>query len=132
MTVAEYTDVGLLLIHPPFCFRGQFPTLEQDVADSNHHSGEADHARPGEPVFFKFIDIARHGDDGSNPFELPNDLKIADITSMKDGYHAREMFNERRIEEPMRIGNDSDPHDALLDHGTATGRTPSAPCTSFH
>jgi hypothetical protein len=31
------------------------------------------------------------------------------------------VLDERRIEEPVRIGNDSDPRDAPLAHGAATG-----------
>jgi hypothetical protein len=31
------------------------------------------------------------------------------------------VLDERRIEEPMRIGNDTDPHDNRLAHGAATG-----------
>ena len=114
------------------CFHRQHPALEQDVADSNRHPGTTDHARPRKAAFLEFIGIARHGDDRSNPFELPNDLRIADITGVQDGCDTREMLNDRPIKPAMSIGDDADVRLTLGDHGAATGETPSAPCTSLH
>ena len=121
MTVAKYTAIGLFLVQPRSCFRCQLPALEQDVADSNRHPGATDHARPGEPAFFESIDVARHGDDRGNSFELPNDFRIADITGMKNYCDTREVLNDRLIKQAMSIGDDADVRLALGDHGAATG-----------
>ncbi len=108
MTVAEDADVELFFVQPRSCFHGQLSALEQDVADSNRHPGTADHARPGESAIFELIDVARHGDDRGDPLELPNDLRIADITGMKDDCDTCEMRNDRLIKQAMSIGDHAD------------------------
>ncbi len=132
MTVAEYTDVGLFLVQPRSCFHCQLPALKQDVADSNRHPGATDDARPGEAAFLESIGVARHGDDRGDLLELPNDVRVADVAGMEDGCDTREVRNDRLIEQAMRIGDDADVRLALGDHGAATGKTPSTPCTSLH
>lgn len=132
MTVAEYTDVGLFLVQPRSCFHCQLSALKQDVADSNRHPGATDHARPGEAAFLESIGVARHGDDRGDLQELPNDVRVADVAGMEDGCDTREVRNDRLIEQAMRIGDDADVRLALGDHGAATGKTPSTPCTSLH
>ena len=121
MTVAEYTDVGLFLVQPLFCFQCQHPALEQDVADSNRHPGATDHTHTWEPALFKLIDIAGDGNDRSDPLELTDYTEIADITGVQDGCDTREVFDECRIEEAMRIGNHTDTGLPPGVHGVATG-----------
>jgi hypothetical protein len=108
MTVAKYTDVGLFLVQPRSCFHCQLPALEQDVADSNRHPGTTDYTRPGKPAFFEFIHVARHGNDRGNPFELTNNLNIADIAGMKDYCDTREVRNDCLIKQAMSIGDNAD------------------------
>ena len=121
MAVAEDADVELFFVQPRHCFHGQLPALEQDVADSNRHSGTTDHARPGEAAFFEFIDVARHGNDRGDPPELPNDVRVADVAGMEDGCDTREVLNDRLIKQSMSIGDDADTSEALWFHGTGIG-----------
>ena len=106
--MAEYTDVGLFFVQPRSCFHCQHPAREQDVADSNRHSGATDHAHAREPALFKLIDIAGDGNDRSDPLELTDYMEVADITGVQDGCDTREMLNDRLIKPTMSIGDDAD------------------------
>lgn len=121
MAVAEDADIGPLLVEPLSRLFREPPALEENMPHRNGHPGSPDDPLARESTLLKVIDVSRNCNDRRNPSELQDDIGIADIAGMENGRHAGKVLDERRIEEPMRIGNHPDAHDAALTHGTATG-----------
>lgn len=121
MAMAEDTDVGLYAVQPFACLICEASALEQDMPYRNGDSGAPDDTQARESTLLKVIDVPRNRYDRCDLSEPPDDVGIADIAGVENSRHAGKVLDERRIEEPMRIGNDSDPHDAPLAHGTTTG-----------
>lgn len=121
MAMSENADVGLDAVQPFAGLLRETPALEQDMPDRDRHSGAPDDARTREPAALKVIDISRYGNHRGDASELPENGGIADIAGMNNRRHTGKVIEKRRIEEPVRIGDDSDPYDALRIHGAATG-----------
>lgn len=121
MAMAEDADMGLNTVQPFACLICEASALEQDMLYRNGHSGAPDDAHARESTLLKVIDVSRNCNDRCDLLELPNDAGIADVAGMENGRDAGKMLDERRIEEPVRIGNHADTSEALWFHGTGTG-----------
>ena len=119
--MTEDADIGLLLVQPFARLIREAFSLKQDMFYSNGDPGASNDARTGKSALLEFIDVSRHSNDRCDLFELSNDVRIADVAGMENGRHTGKVLDERRIEEPMCTGNDSDPHSTPPAHGTATG-----------
>jgi hypothetical protein len=113
--------VGPYAVQPFARLISETSALEQDMPYRNSDSGAPDDPHAGKSTLLKIIDVPRNRNDRCDLSELPDDIRIADIAGMENGCHPGKVLDERRIEEPMRIGDDSDPRDAPLAHGAATG-----------
>lgn len=121
MAMSENADVGLDALQPFAGFRCETPALEQNMPDRDRDSGAADDALAREPAALNVIDISRYSNHRGDPSELPEDGGVADVAGMKNRRHSGKVFAERRIEKPVRIGDHSDPLDALRAHDAAAG-----------
>ena len=121
VAVPEDADSGLRSVQPFAGLLREAPALEQNMCDRDSDSGAPDDALAREPALLKIIDISRHGNHRGDPLELPDDAGTADISGMKNRRDSGKVLDERRIEEPVCIGDDSDPQNALRAHGAGTG-----------
>lgn len=119
--MTEDADVGPYAVQPFARLAREMSPLKQNVPYGDGHSGAPDDPHAGKSTLLKIIDVPRNRDDRCDLSELPDDVRIADIAGMENGCHPGKVLDERRIEEPVRIGDDSDPRDAPLAHGAATG-----------
>lgn len=119
--MTEDADMGPYAVQPFARLICEAAALEQDMPYRNGDSGTPDDAHAGKSTLLKIIDVPRNRDDRCDLSELLDDAGIADIAGMENGCHPGKVLDERRIEEPVRIGDDSDPRDAPLAHGAATG-----------
>ena len=92
-----------------------------EMADGDGRAGAPDDAHAGESAPLKVIDVTRHRNDRCDLLEPPDHVRIPDVAGVENGRYAGKMLDERRIEEPMRIGNHADTSEALWFHGAATG-----------
>lgn len=121
MAVAKHADIGLLFLQPFERLIRKMASLIQYMPDRDGDSGSPDDAQAGQPALLKAIDVSRHGNDRRNPLELPDDSRAADVAGMKNGRHAGKVLDKRRIEQPVRVGNHTESHNAPATHGAAAG-----------
>jgi len=95
---------------------------QSNTLQRNSSAAHDQHPRSArEPASLKIIDISRYGNYRGDPLELPDDAGTADISGMKNRRDSGKVLDERRIEEPVCIGDDSDPQNVLRAHGAGTG-----------
>ena len=98
-----------------------FPFFVQYVAYGDLPVVPTDHDLPRKSAALILIDIAGHGEDWGNALQRFDHRSIADVSRMHDRGHAGKMFFNRRIIEPVRIGNRTDSNGATFLHGAITG-----------
>lgn len=121
VTMAEDADMGLCVVQPFARLIREMSLLKQNVPYGDGRAGAPDDAHARESAPLKVIDVTRHRNDRCDLLEPPDDVRIPDVAGVENGRHAGKMLGERRIEEPMRIGNHADTSEALWFHGAATG-----------
>ena len=101
-------DVRLFPIQkgsPVFC---ELPACIHNMTDGDAEAGQLDHGLWWKSTLFEPIDIARDGRHRSNDLKLLDNGSFANITGVKNVIDALEVSHDRRIEQAMGIGNDSD------------------------
>ena len=106
--MAENANVRLLTIQPGLRVRGHLPSFIQDMTERDRQTGPLKEAPPWKAARFKVIDIAGHRRHWGESTEPPNHPVIADIAGMQDFLNSSKMALDRRVVDPMGIGDHSD------------------------
>lgn len=108
MRVPEDADVRLFALKKCTAFFRQFPAFIQHMSDRHASAGQLHNSLRRKPAPFEPIDIAGDRRYGSDGLEVLDDGSCADIAGVEDAIHAGEMPHDRRIEQSVGIGYDTD------------------------
>jgi hypothetical protein len=107
--MAEHANFRLLAIQPGHRLRRHLPSFIQHMTEGNPHSAPKQEASAGKPARFVAIHIAGDRRDRRKSTQASNHLFVADIAGMQDFLDPAKMRLDRRIVDPMGVGDHSDP-----------------------
>lgn len=108
MCVAKDANVRLFLVQKNPSFFRQLPAFVQNMTDRDAAACQFDHSLRRKYAKFTCIDVAGHGGDWRDLFQLLDDGPLANVPCVENVIDVSEVPPNGRIEQAMGIGNHSD------------------------
>ena len=106
--VTKDADVWLHAVQENLSFSCKFSTYVQNMANGNSDSRQFDERLRRKAALLVPIDVTGNRRHRSDSLEVIDNGGLADITGMHDMIDVLEMLQNCRVEQAMRIGDDSD------------------------
>ena len=132
MRMAENTDVWSSAIKKHSSFFREFAVRIQNVPNGNPEACELNHRLRLKTARSISIDIAGNHRHRSDALQVINDGGLADITGMNDMIDILEVLQDCRIEQAVRVGDDSNTDGSCPTHGAEPDGAPKTSRTLGH
>ena len=131
MRVTKDADIGMFTFKKFAAFFRHLPPFIQNMTNGDAAACQFDHDFGRKSTLLVAIHVAGDGGDRSELLQLFDYRPIANVSGVDNVIDACEILSNHRIEEPMGVGNHSDPNGVPLVHGAAPDWDPSEACTCF-